>query len=335
MAKKNVTMQDIADKLNVSKVTVSKALGDKDGVGDELKSQIKQLALEMGYRINTAAQAFRSGLSKNIGVLIAQRFTGEPSSYYTSLYQKLSMSLSEKGYSSILQILKENDEENLVLPSMYNEQKIDGLIVIGQLHSRYIDKVASIDIPIVFTDFYDEHQDIDSVVTDNFFAAYTITNYIINNGHKKIAYIGSVSATSSMMDRYLGYIKSLIEHSISLREDYLIEDRDSHGKVIDCVFPEDMPTAFVCNCDQVAYKVVQKLQVLGYRVPEDISVVGFDNDIHARLCKPMITTIDVNSDDIARVSADLIINKIETETKQYGRILVKGQLVIRESVVKK
>lgn len=334
MAKKNVTMQDIADKLNVSKVTVSKALGNKDGVGEELKSQIKKLAIEMGYRINTAAQSFRSGISKNIGVVIPERFTGEPASYYTTLYQKLSMSLSEEGYSSILHILKDTDEKNLVLPPMYNEQKIDGMIIIGQLCCGYIEKISSLETPILFADFYDEHQDIDSVVTDNFYAAYTITNYIVNRGHKKIAYLGSVNATSSIMDRYLGYIKSLMEHQIPLRDDYLIDDRDDSGRLIDIELPDDMPSAFVCNCDQVAYKLVQRLQELKYKVPQDISVVGFDNDMFSRLCNPKITTIDVNSDDIARVSADLITNKIENDTKKYGRILVRGNLVIRDSVKK-
>ena len=334
MSKKKVTMQDIADRIGVSKVTVSKALGDKDGVGDELKGQIKQMAMEMGYRFNISAQTFRSGISKNIGVVISERYTGEPISYYTNMHQKLSMNLVDKGYSTILHILKEEDEKKLILPPMYNEQKIDGLIIMGQMHKNYIEKASKLDIPIVFTDFYDEHQEVDSVVTDNFFASYVLTNHLIKHGHNKIAYIGSIHATSSIQDRYLGYIKSLMEHSIHLREDYLIEDRDEHGQFIEYPLPDDMPTAFVCNCDQIAYSLIQRLQSMGYKVPDDISVVGFDNDMHSRLCNPKITTMDVNSDDIARVSGDVMVNKIENATEKYGRIMVKGHLIKRDSVAK-
>ena len=328
---RNVTMQDIADRLGVSKVTVSKALTNKDGVGEELREKIKKLAMEMGYRYNSNAKSVKAGISYNIGVISPEKFSG-PISFYMSFYQSISKVLEQKNYSAILHILTSKDEKELQLPRAYNECKVDGFIVLGQIENNYIEILRDIDIPIVFLDFYDQHEDIDSVITDNFYGAYTITNYLVKNGHRDIAYVGNIYATSSIQDRYLGYIKSLLEHRIPVRDDYIINDRNDSGVLIDAVLPEKMPTAFVCNCDQVAYKLIGKLKAEGYKIPDDCSVVGFDNDIYATLCEPNLTTIQVNVKEMTRLAVEIIIKKIKKNQKVYGRVPVRGEIIFRESV---
>ncbi|MBI9101209.1 MAG: substrate-binding domain-containing protein [Spirochaetales bacterium] len=331
MAKKSITMQDIADRLNVSKVTVSKALSDREGVGEVLKKQIVEAAESMGYHLNSTARSLRLGRSRNIGVIIPKRFSWE-SNYYSDLYQKISLHLSRKGYSSTLHILEDEDERSLVIPLEHFEYKVDGLLVLGQISREYIEKIRTTDTPVVFTDFYDEHRDVDSIITDNFYESYNMTNFIISKNHKKIAFVGSVCATSSIMDRYLGYVKSLMEHAIPMRADYLIEDRDAAGRLIEYPLPQDMPTAFVCNCDLVAFNLIQRLVKGGLSVPRDVSVSGFDNDMHSKLCTPPITTVDSNSEEMARVATEVIINRIENDGGVLGRIVVKGHHVIKESV---
>lgn len=97
------------------------------------------------------------------------------------------------------------------------------------------------DLPKLFLDFYDEHAAIDSIVTDNFYGAYEITNYLIQCGHRDIAYVGNIYSTSSIQDRYLGYYKSLLEHGMVFEDRLLLNDRDEHGRYIDIVFPEKCP----------------------------------------------------------------------------------------------
>jgi len=323
-------MQDIADRLGVSKVTVSKALNDKDGVGEELRLKIKKTAKEMGYRYNTSAKSVKLGITYNIGVVSHEKFTGTDS-FYMSFYKMISKELDKKGYSAILHILSAKDEAELQLPRSYYERKADGLIILGQVSSEYVELLTGIDIPVVFLDFYDKHNEIDSVISDNFYAAYELTNYLINSGHREIAYIGNIYATSSIQDRYLGYLKSLLEHRITPNPDYVINDRLEDGTLIDIELPETMPTAFVCNCDKVAYNFVIKLKQSGYRIPEDISIVGFDNDIYATLTKPNLTTVQVNVTEMTALAVNMIINKINNN-KSYGRIPVKGKIIIRDSV---
>lgn len=332
--KRNVTMKDIASRLNVSVVTVSKALGGKDGVGEELKNKIAACAEEMGYRPNTLAKSMKDGYSYNVGVIVSERFIGKPHSFYPAFHQYISQKLGEYGYSVIIQILSLQDEKQQVLPRAYYERKVDGLIILGQIDISYAQLLQKSDIPIVLLDFYDERIDIDSVVTDNFFGSYEITSYLIKNGHKDIAFIGDIYATSSIQDRFLGYFKALLENRIWLREDFIIKDRDEDGKYIDIILPKKMPTAFVCNNDEIAYNLIGKLKESGYDVPGDLSVVGFDNSVHSSLSIPQITTMSVHIEEMAQRVSKFMFKKIQKENTRYGRVTIKGNLLYRDSVRK-
>jgi len=325
-------MKDIAEKLDVSSVTVSKALNDKDGVSDELKQKIKDLANEMGYRMNTLAKSMKEGCSYNIGVIIPECFTGGLQSFYLNFYQSVAQVLEEYDYYGILQILSKQDEKDLVLPRIYHESRVDGFIVLGQVSRSYVETLQGIQMPIVFLDFYDEHLEMDSVITDNFYGAYKITNYLMHSGHKKIGFVGDIYATSSIQDRFLGYYKSLLEHKIPLKQEFVIKDRDEHGKYIELEFPQEMPTAFVCNCDQIAYNVIEKLKQMNYDVPGDISVVGFDNDIFATISTPQITTVEVDIEEMSATAVEYILEKIKMNNREYGRVSIKGKIIYRESV---
>jgi len=240
--------------------------------------------------------------------------------------------LEKQGYYGILHILKTEDEESQKLPRIYTEQKVDGFIILGQIKRRYIETLEKIEVPTVFMDFYDEHANIDSVITDNFYGAYDITNYLFKNGHQEIAYVGNIYSTSSIQDRFLGYYKSLLENGIKLNDQFIINDRDEHGTYIDIELPEEMPTAFVCNCDQVAHHLINKLKTLGFKVPDDFSVVGFDNDIYASITEPGLTTVEVDIQEMAQTAVKFIQEKIKYIDKQYGRVQIKGKIIYRNSV---
>lgn len=325
-------MKDIAEKLNVSIVTVSKALSDKEGVGEELKEKIKELAVQMGYRYNAVAKSMKEGLSYNVGIIVPERFIGRQQSFYLTFQTHISQALESFGYYGILQILSPEDEEKLVLPRFYSEKRVDGMIVLGQINKPYIETLQNTSTPIVFLDFYDEHSNIDSVITDSFYAAYELTNYLIKNGHKEIAFVGNIYATSSIQDRFLGYYKSLIEHHLPLNNDYIINDRNEQGEFIDIAIPEKLPTAFVCNNDEIAHNLIIKLKGIGIDVPGIVSVAGFDDDIFASISTPKITTVQVDMAEMSRVAVKVLINKISKSTREYGRLLVKAKLVIRDSV---
>jgi LacI family transcriptional regulator len=330
--KKSVKMADIAQKLNVSNVTVSKALADKDGVGDELRAKIKQLANEMGYSYNSVAKSLKDGRTYNIGIVVPDRFLGKTMSFYWVLYQNISKELLKRNYYGIFEILKPEDEDNLILPKTIQDQKIDGIIILGQVVKKYIQAVMHTEIPIICMDFYENISNIDTVITDNLYGTYQLTDYLIENGHRDIGFVGNIKATSSIQDRFLGYYKALIENDIPYNSNWTISDRVVSGTNIQIALPDRMPTAFVCNCDETAYRLIKELKQSGFCVPDDISVVGFDNFLISEICDPPITTVEVDMQAMAQTGVEMMIEKVKNPRSKIERRFIIGKIIIKNSV---
>lgn len=326
---KDVKMQDIADRLGVSVVAVSKALSGKSGVSDRLREDVRRTAKELGYSYSVRRRQ-QSSLTGNISVLGSSRFIDEDS-FYLKYYKHISAQLQSRGRRAFFNTITPEWEEKLVFPSAM-QGKADGAIILGQLSKGYIELISSENIPMVFLDFYDDRKDIDCIISDSFYASYDITNFLINIGHSKLAFVGSVKATSSIQDRYLGYMKSLMEHNIHVSSNYVLEDRDVNGMMIPIALPVDMPTAFVCNCDNTAYHLINQLKKEGYRIPQDISVTGFDNSVYSEMSDPKITTIEVNTEQMSALAVDTILKKIENPAYSIGRIPVGGRIIYKNSV---
>lgn len=332
---KSVTMKNIADSLGVSTVTVSKALADKDGVSEELRKVIKAKADEMGYRYAGSKQKKGKENQKfNIGVIVASNYVDVTSySFYLNMYHSVILALARNGYSGIMEIITDDMREGSVLPTVVLENKVDGVIVLGQLPAEYVIAIRETGMSVVLLDFYNSAIETDSVVTDNMYGTYMLTDYCISMGHKKIAFVGSIHATASILDRYLGYYRSLVMNHIKPREDYLIEDRDINQLTLnDIRLPEDMPTAFVCNCDEVAYILMEQLRKRGFRIPEDVSVVGFDNYTFLEYTSMKLTTVAVDVDGMADEAVNLLIRQIVSGQPSNVRKVISGNLIIRDSV---
>lgn len=331
---KKVTMKDIARVMGVSTVTVSKALTDRDGVSDEVRDRIKALSKQMGYIYGPATKNGANGAGNNLGILMADRYFSN-NAFYSNLYKMVVLKAADAGFSGMLEIVSDSSERELIMPQIIMQGKTSGIIFLGQMDKAYINLVVKTGLPYVFLDFYDENADVNTVVSDSVYGTYQLTNYLIEQGYSRISFIGNIKSTSSILDRYLGYCRSLLEHGIALRDDWLISDRDERGRFIDIKLPKDMPDAFVCNCDEVAYMFMEKLKAMGINVPNNISLVGFDDHIYATLCVPQLTTFGVDVEAMGAAAVSTLIRIIKKKRCIPGRIVVGGKLVIRDSVAKK
>lgn len=330
---KAIKLADIAEVLNVSKVTVSKALADKDGVSDELREKIKKVAAEMGYRQNSIARSLRDGYTYNIGVLIPEGYVEMYHSFYWELYQNVLNSLTSKSYYGIMAIISKDDEKNKVIPRMIQDSKVDGIIVMGEFKKEYVEYLSSLnDVPLVLLDSYDKHSNYDTVTSDNYYGMYLLTDYLIEMGHKDIVFVGNPHATSSIQDRFLGFAKAILENDMEYSPDMYISDRKIGEKELNFELPEKMPTAFACNCDSVAHLAIKKLQDKGYRVPDDISVIGFDNYLISEKSDLAITTFEVDMKTMAETAVEVIIKKIYKIDYKPARRIISGKIIIRDTV---
>lgn len=336
---KTVKMADIGKRLNVSTVTVSKALSGQKGVSEEMREKIIKLADEMGYVRGAASgeRAYNRKESYMIGVIVAERYLEENQSFYWKMYQEISMRVMVKNCFSMLEVISYEVEKKGELPRVVTEQKVDGLIIMGPFKTDYAKKLNStIKLPVVNLDTMASVGDgSDCVVSNNMMGGYRMTNYLFQLGHRKIGFVGTRLATSSIDDRYFGYLKSLMEHGVDWRDDWVLDDRDrEYGKVDSArwfEFPEEMPTAFFCNCDLSASLLIEKLERYGYSVPEDVSVVGFDNYVVDQFGKVGITTYEINTKEMARRAVHIIIHKIENSNYSTGVFMLPGKFIERDS----
>ncbi len=329
---KSVKLSDIAAKLGVSNVTVSKALADKSGVSEEKRQQIKALAAEMGYIPISAAKS--KSETGNIGILIPNHFVEKNTSFYWAMYQQVVNQLTEQKRYAILELLKYGDEKSLNLPQMVQDGKVDGLIVLGQISKAYSEFIWNVcRVPVIYVDFYDSHADYDAVVSDGFYGMYVMTDYMIRMGHERIGFVGTVLSTSSITDRYFGFRKAMMESGFEVQPEWIIPDREMEtGDFVELVLPKELPTAFACNNDLVANSLINKLTELGVKVPEDVSVCGFDNYLYPNLTDVHMTSYEVRMDRMAQVCVKTLLGKIAGEDYIKGIQVITGNLVIRDTV---
>ncbi len=329
--KVKVRLSDIAEKLNISTVTVSKALANKEGVGEDLRKKIKNLAEEMGYHVKKSGES-GNVITGNIGILIPSRFFSPSSSFYWYLFNSLSTELLNRNYYSIMELLSAEDEANMVLPHMLQDGKVDGVIILGQVSNSYLDFINNSYANFILLDFYTNKMNLDGVSDDNFYCSYMLTSYVISQGHKNLRFVGNFESTTSIRDRFMGFAKALMENGMEVNKADIINDRDENGFSVPLKLPEKMPDAFICNNDETAALMIQTLIENGYKVPDDVSVTGFDNFLASNKTSVPLTTVSIRIEDTARVAAELIISKVTGQPYIKGRHLISGSLVIRDSV---
>jgi LacI family transcriptional regulator len=273
--KKQVTMKDIAEEIGVSIVAVSKALGGKEGVGDELRETIIAKAEELGYIAKSERKQMKMS-NPNIAIVISERFISD-NAFYFKVYQKMIMELSSKGFIGLLEIIRIEDEDAGELPKVVLMNTADQVIVIGEMKMPFLESLSKSGVKMILFDFENQEFDVDSVISDNVTGGYTMTRYLANNGYKKIGFVGNYFVTRNILDRLVGSLKYKFAKSLPHNNEWILLDRDSNGKYIDIKLPDDMPEAFFCNCDEVAYRMIRTLEDAGYKVPQDIAIVGYDD----------------------------------------------------------
>jgi DNA-binding LacI/PurR family transcriptional regulator len=325
-------MSDIARELGVSKVTVSKALSGQKGVSEELRARIRSLAGELNYQPPAELRKNRQAAGSSIGVLIPKRYLNSHETFYWKLYQEVVSLARQRECFTLLEVLEDADAMRHSLPKLVQENRADGVIIIGKPINGYAAMLGKRwPHPVVFLDFYDADISADSVISNGFFGAYMLTNHLLSLGHREIGYVGTLLSTASITDRYLGYTKALMEQGIAVRPEWVVDDRNAEGMDIEFRLPSPMPTAFVCNCDYIAALLIKKLRSEGFRVPEDISVVGFDNYLMPGLCDIGITTYAVDIPEMARMAVRMLLNKLTGQPYRAGLQTTEGYIVEKES----
>ncbi len=337
MAKK-VSMQDIADALNISKNSVSQALSGKPGVSEATRQLVEKTAQEMGYSVrksSVSAGMVGSGTG-NIG-LIASDYAFSLKSFFGEIYLSVEKEVTERGMNLLIHSINTVARDNLVLPSFIAEGKVDGVLILSHISTEYSNAVIATGIPTVIIDHHHPLIQADAILTNNRFGAYTAVKHLIELGHRDIAYVGNVRLSPSYQERLEGYRLALQEHGIDLNEkfvfsDVLEDDQDVTGLVQGL---DVQPSAWFCVNDGFGFFMRSALQQHGIAVPGEASVCSFDNGMLSRLSTPKITTMNIDLELYGRKAVEQLTWRMHYKDEPIIELLLPAELIVRESTAKR
>lgn len=332
MPKKQVTIADIAKACGTSTVTVSKALCGRSGVSEEVRAKIRETADKMGY---VSTKSVSNKMEGVIGVLIPNKFINPNGSFYWALYNNILKLLKSEGISCIQENIGAEEESAISVPNLFSNNRITGVISLGQLSAPYLRMLMNHTNNLVLLDYYVPGVEVDCVVTNGYDGGYMLTDHLISLGHKEIGFIGTRTATSSIFDRFMGYVKGMLEYGLEINPEWIIPDRLSDGERFERLeLPGRLPSAFVCNCDETAFVAIRDLKARGLSVPGDISVVGYDDYLISEISDPPITTIHVDSEEMAKAAIRALFKRIANPSLPKRTCILTGKLVVKESTQK-
>lgn len=342
MSQSKVTQQHIADALNLSRNTVSKALNNDPDMRDDTKRRIMKKAVELGYTKFHQLEAAEGISSTNriVSLLTHSDYMGNH--YWSSFIKGLNTTLKEAGYSLAMTIIDMEEEREQKLPSLFVQQRPAGVIMIGPFLREYYELIERSGIASMFIDTYADFNfgmlGSDIMLVDNAHSVYALTQQLIARGHKKIGFVGDIGSCLSYRERWEGFNRALSEARLSVNESWcIINSMKRHyfnEEELSAAYSrmEDKPTAFVCVNDNIAVDFMQIVKASGMRVPEDISITGFDNIAESLLVHPAITTVHVPKEELGMRAGEQIVWRIDHPHRPKELIRIGVEVEWRYSV---
>ena len=335
---KEVTIYDVAKALNISPSTVSRGLKDHPHIRKETKKNIIAVAKEMGYQQNKFASNLRQKHTNTIGVVVPKL-----NSYFmATVIAGVEKITSQNGYGLIISQSQESWKKEISCISTLFNSRVDGLLVSLAFDTKNLDHfniLLNKDIPVVFFDRVADCNGCMSIVIDNYKAGYEATSHLIEQGCNRIVHIGGNLMRNVYSDRFRGYKQALADNGIEF-DQHLVIISDMNGqagtdaakKILKMV---PRPDGIFTSNDSTAVSAIVELERAGVNIPDDIAVVGFNNEPISKVIKPNLTTIDYPAREIGEISATSLINKLKnSQSANFSTIILKHKLISRQSSIR-
>jgi len=340
---KNTSIKDIAKEARVAISTVSYVINKKDLVAEKTKKKVLKAIDKLGYKPNFIARSLRTQKTSTIGVIVYD--ISNP--FVAQIVRGIQEVAKMRGYIIVLGCtFNDSSEEESQINVMIN-QFIDGLIIIsGPDNEKIYKKILTKKIPVVFIDREIVKHDIANVLINNSLAMEKAVDYLFSMGHREIGYISyPIDKQITVRQRYEGYIKGLKKNNLAFNPEYVIidekfADKELEGKDMDITFDlmqqfiktKKLPTAFITISDIIAYGLIKALQENNIKVPESVSVVGFDNIMFDDYISPPLTTVRQPKKMMGITGINLLLDIIEGKEIENKRIVLPTEIIERNSV---
>ncbi|WP_129408012.1 LacI family DNA-binding transcriptional regulator [Marinitoga lauensis] len=322
-----ISIKDVAKEAGVSISTVSRVINNSAYVKEELRIRVEKAIKKLNYNPSTIAQSLRRGKTKTIGFVIPDI----TNPFFPNIVKGVEDYLKKEGYTLLLSNSDQDLDMETKIINTFISKHIDGIIFTGTgLYNPALEKLIEKGIKIVFLDRILEGVNASYVICDNQIGIYELLSYLYNRGNRSYYFVNGGKNTFSAKIRYEAFVKFMKEKNIKnynhLYKEFSYEAGYSFGKKI-----KKLPDVIIGGNDLIAYGIIDSLQERGIKIPENVSVTGFDDILFSKHYKPSLTTVRQPIYEMGYKAAELILKIIDGKQKQIKGIVLKPQLIIRNS----
>lgn len=334
MTRKGVTLKDVAAAANVSRATAARALSSYGYVGDETAKRIQEAADSLGYRANRVAQALRRGQLPIVGFVPGDI----QNPFFARIAHDLEVELRKQRYNLLIASSEEDVAQEKELLESLRSLSVRGFVLAptSATDNQHVVKLAREGAPIVLIDRVAKNVRCDSVVVDNEGGAREVVDYLVANGHRRIALLRDESRISTAQERLAGYQHSLQEHGIALDETLIGVSRSTVEHAIEATIRlfsrRDRPTALFTVDSLMTQGALLALRSMGLSIPQDVSLVGFDDFDLATFTDPQITVVAQPIAEIGPLAAKLLLDRLGGKRVAPRHMSFPTRLIVRGSV---
>ncbi len=327
-----VTIYDVAREAGVSDATVSRVLNNKDNVREPTRERVLRAAKKLGYVANQQARILAGGKSNIIGLLVP----GLDTAYIAEILRGIDNELSHAGYEMILYTTRRRDgDEANYLQYIVNGFSEGLLLVVPLLSSDYLKTLSSLQYPYVLIDAIDETNHSFSVEATNHRGAYDAVKYLIELGHDRIAFIQGIPELHTSKARLEGYLSALRDHHVPVYQEYIVDgdfmQMTGYKQTQRLLALPTPPTAIFAANDVMALGAMDAIRMRGLEIPQDISLIGFDDIPQAFTTHPKLTTVRQPLEEMGRTGVRLLLEQLENPDRLPCRTTLDTELIIRDS----
>lgn len=327
-----ITIVDVADEAGVSYATVSRVINNKDHVTPDKRERVLRAMAQLGYVANMQARSLAGGESRVVGLLVDYL----SSSYMDEIIRGIDEALDAENYDLMLYTTHRRKTKESAYVTKLTRRLADGLLLILPRNAgAYLDTLRQRQFPHVLIDYLSDQQNVPSVSATNFRGAHDAMSFLLSLGHKRIGFITGTMEFGCARDRLDGYRTALKDFGIPVDPHLVCEGNFMQPQGYQCAqtllsLPEP-PTAIFASNDMMAFGVMEAARERGLRLPEDLSIVGFDDIPQASHVHPALTTIRQPLEEMGRSAAHLLLKYMAHPNTEIERIELPTRLVIRES----
>ncbi|WP_096440629.1 LacI family DNA-binding transcriptional regulator [Alteribacter populi] len=337
-----ITIKDVAKRANVAPSTVSRVIANSSRISQRTKEKVREAMEELGYHPNFNARSLANKTTKTIGLVMpnsANKTFQNP--FFPEVIRGISTKAHQLDYGLYLSTGQTEEEIYEEVQDMVQGHRVDGIIL---LYSRVNDKVISylyeqnFPFTIIGRPYDERMTNITYVNNDNFKAAKTVTEYLLLLGHERVAFIGGNFDFVVTVDHMEGYERALNNAGVDLQDEYIVfrEELQEGGQeaVIDLMSLKEPPTALLVADDIMTFGVLRMLGEMDIIVPDDVSIVSFNNVLISELSAPPMTTVDINIYGLGYEAAACLIEKIDQPNSAAKKVIIPHKLIKRQSCQK-